>query len=78
MEDNNNTVTVRTRCWWVKSKECSELLYCMKFSLKLKEAAYKSYVRPAILYGSEAWCQKESEMEILQTERSIVRPMCGV
>ena len=41
-------------------------------------AVYKQYVRPAILYGSEAWCLKESEMGILQrTERSMVRAMCG-
>ena len=34
---------------------------------------------PAILYGSEAWCLKESEMGILQrTEGSMVRAMCGV
>ena len=32
-----------------------------------------------MLYESEAWCLKESEMEILQrTERSMVRAMCGV
>ena len=36
-------------------------------------------LRPAILYGSEAWCLKESEMGILQrTERSMVRALCGV
>ena len=45
----------------------------------LKGAAYKSYVRPAILYGSEAWCLKEREIGISQmTERSMVRAMCGV
>ena len=32
----------------------------------LKGAVYKSYVRPAILYESEAWCLKECEMGILQ------------
>ena len=32
-----------------------------------------------MLYGSEAWCLKESDMGILQrTERSMVRAMCGV
>ena len=30
-----------------------------------KGAVYESYVRPAMLYGSEAWCLKESEMIIL-------------
>ena len=28
-------------------------------------AVYKSYVMPAILYGSEAWYVKKSEMGIL-------------
>ena len=53
-----------------------EVLYCRKFPLSMKGAVYRSYVRPAILYGSEAWCLKESEMGILQrTERSMVRAM---
>ena len=55
-------VTVRTRCEWVKFRECCELLICMIFPLRLKEAVYR---RPAILYGSEALCLKESEMKIL-------------
>ena len=34
---------------------------------------------PAILYGSEAWCLKECEMEVLRrTERYTVKAMCGV
>ena len=46
--------------------------------LRQKWPVYKSYVRPAILYGSEAGCLKESEMGILRrTERSMVRAMCG-
>ena len=45
-------------------------------SSKLEGAVYKSYV---ILYGSEAWCLKDSEMEILQrTGTYMVRAMCGV
>ena len=71
-------VTARTRCGWVKFMDCSELLYGRRFPLKLKGAVNRSYVRPAIEYGSEAWCLKESEMGILQrTERSVVRAMCG-
>ena len=46
---------------------------------KVEEDVYVRYVRPAILYESEAWCLKESEMGILQrTERYMVRAMCGV
>ena len=58
-------MTARTRCGWVKFRECGELLYGRRFPLRLKATVYMSYVRPAILYESEAWCLKESEMEIL-------------
>ena len=54
--------------------ECSELL--QEISSNIERGCY---VRPAILYGSEAWCLKESDMGILRgTERSMVRAMCGV
>ena len=55
-------VTARTRCGWAKLRECSELLCGRRFPIKLKGTVYKSYVRPAILYGSEAWCLKESDI----------------
>ena len=72
-------VTAKTRCGWVKFSECGELLYGRRFPLRLKGAVYKSYIRPAILHGSEAWCLKESKMGILRRrERSMVRAMCGV
>ena len=72
-------VTVKTRCGLVKFRERSELLYDRRFPLKLKAAVYWSYARSAILYGSEAWCLKESEMGILRrTKRSMVGAMCGV
>ena len=61
-------VTARTSCWWIKFKERG-----MSFLLGLKRAVYKRHVSPAILCGSKAWCEKESEMG-----RSIVRVICGV
>ena len=57
-------VTARTRCWWVKFRECGELLCGRRFRLRQKGAVYKSYVRPAILYGCEVWCLKESDVGI--------------
>ena len=30
-----------------------------RFPIKLKVGVYKNYVRPAILYGSEAWCMSD-------------------
>ena len=56
----------------------SEFLYGMKFSLMLKGAVYKSYVRPTMLHRSEAWCLNESEMGLLWKKRSMVSAMCGV
>ena len=59
------------RCGWLKFMECGELLHGRRFHLKLKGAVYKSYIRPAILYGSD--------MRILRRkERPMVRAMCGV
>ena len=58
-------VTARTGCRWVKIREYCELLYGRRIPLKLKGAVYESYLRPAMLYGSEAWCLKESEIGIL-------------
>ena len=71
-------VTARIRCGWVKFRECGVLLYG-RCPLRQKGDVYRSYVRPAILYRSEAWCLKESEMGTLRrTESSMVRAMCGV
>ena len=63
---------------WVDFRECGELLYG-RFPLGLKGAVCMRYVRPAILYGSEAWCEKISKMSVLRgTEGFMVRAMCGV
>ena len=37
-----------------------------RFSLGLKGAVYKSFVRPAILYGIDVWCLKASDICIFQ------------
>ena len=72
-------VTPRTKCGWIKLKGRGKFLHSRKFPLNLKEVVYKSYVRPAILHGSEAWCLKESDMGTLRrTERCMARTMCGV
>ena len=58
-------VTARTRCWWAKLRECSDLLHGRRLPLRQKGAVHKRYVRPAILYGGELWCPKESNIGIL-------------
>ena len=53
-------VTARTRCGWVKFRECGELMYGRRLHLRLKGSVYGSYIRPVILHVSEPWCLKES------------------
>ena len=63
----------------MKFRECGELLRGRKFSLRMKGMVYQSSVGSAMLYGSETWCLRESEMAILRrTERAMVRSMRGV
>ena len=71
-------VPARTSCGWVMYMVCVELLYGRRFPLRLKAAVHRSYVRPEILYGCEAWYLKESQMRILRrTEKSTVRVICA-
>ena len=72
-------VTARTRIGWIKCRECDELFYGRKFSLKMKGWIYRSCVRSAIMYGSETWCLRKNEIAILRrTEKAMIRAMCGV
>lgn len=72
-------VTARARLGWAKFRECGELMYGRKFTLKMKGKVYRCCVRPVMLYGSETWCLNENEINILRrTERAMVRAMCGV
>ena len=72
-------VTSRVRIRWVKFRECGELLRGRWFSSRMKGNLYHGCARSAMLYGSETWCLRESEMAILRrTERAMVRYLCGV
>ena len=72
-------VTSKVRIGWMKFRECGKLLRGRRFSLRMKGMVYRSCVRSAMLYGSEIWCLRETEMVILRrTERAMVRSMCGV
>ena len=63
----------------MKFRECGELLRGRRFSLRMKGMIYRSCVKSVMLYESETWCLRESEMAILKrTERAMVRSMCGV
>ena len=59
----------QNKMWVGKFRGCGELLYHRRFPLRRKEAVNKSYIRPAILYGSEAWCLKTSKMEFYEGQK---------
>ena len=66
-------ITATSKIGWIKCRECSEILTGRKFPLKMKGKVYKSSVRSATLYGSEAWCLRENKMAILtRTERDMI------
>ena len=46
-------VTVRTRFDWLMFVKCGDFLYGKRFSLWLDGTVCMSYVRPAVLFGSE-------------------------
>ena len=65
-------VTARTRVGWKKFRECGEIMFRKRFSLRMNEKLYNSY-------GSKTWYVRENEAAILRTaKRSMVRGMCGV
>ena len=63
-------VTARTRCGWVKPRECGELLYGNGFPLRLKGAIYKSYVRSTILYG-RCWNERGYLQELCKVNNTV-------
>ena len=71
--------TSRVRIGWMKFRERGELFRGRRFSLRMKGMVYRSCARLAMMYGSETWCFRESEMAILRiTKRAMVKSMCGV
>ena len=61
--------TARTKCGWVKHRECDKLLYGKKFPVKLKCKVHKNCVKQSILGRSATWCLKESKMEICDGQK---------
>ena len=58
-------VTARAKLRWKKFKDCGEILFGKRFSLQMKGKVYESYVRSAMLYGSEMWCLRENEVAMV-------------
>ena len=72
-------VISRINIGWMIFRECGKLFHGRRSSLRMKGMVHQSCIKSAMLYGSETWCLRETEMAILRrTERAMVRSRCGV
>src|SRR5213082_287786 len=62
-----------------KFRELAPILTVRGMSLKLKGKIYRACVQSVMVYESETWAMKVSNLQQLErTERTMVRWMCGV
>ena len=69
----------RIQTGWLKFRELSGLLIGKGMSVRSKGIIYTTYIRPAILYGSETWPTKiDNIRKIQRSEMRMLRWMTGV
>ena len=66
------TVVARTKINCIIFRERGEVLYERRLLLKMKGKEYMICVRSAILYGSETWCLREREVELIRSEKAMI------
>ena len=59
-------VTANMRSGWTEFKECRDISLSKRFFFKIKERIYSSCVRSTMLFGSEVWCLRQNELDILK------------
>src|ERR1700761_8809480 len=75
----DDAVRNRVKCAWGKFRELAQILTLRGVSWKLKGKIYVACVQSVMVYGSETWAVKVSNLQQLErTERTMVRWMCGV
>ena len=63
---------------WQKWKAASGVLCDKRVPIGLKGKVYRTVVRPAVLYGSECWPVKKTQIQrLMVAEMRMVRWMCG-
>jgi hypothetical protein len=68
----------RVKCAWGKFQELAPILTTRGASLKLKGKMYRACIQRVMVYGSETWAMKVTDMRSLErTENTMVRWMCG-
>lgn len=72
-------VIARIRSGWKKFRDLLPVLTCRGFSLRSKGRVYQACVRSVMLYGSETWALKESDLQRLErNDMRMIRWMCNV
>ena len=68
----------RVTCAWGKFSELAPILTMRGASLRLKGKIYRACVQNVLVYGSETWGMKVSDLNRLErAENAMVRWMCG-
>jgi len=76
--DINEDINQRIRVGWQKYKSASGVLCDKRVPLGLKGKVYRMVVRPAVLYGSEYWPLKKTQVQrLMVAEMRMVRWMCS-
>ena len=76
--DTDEDISQRIRVGWQKWKSASEVLCDKRVPMGLKGEVYRMVVRPAVLYGSECWPLKKTQVQrLMVAEMRMVRWMCG-
>ena len=74
-----HAILKRIQTGWLKFMELSGLLIGKGTSLRAKGIIYTTYIRPAMLYGSETWPTKIEDIRKMQrSEMRMLRWMVGV
>jgi len=74
----NKDINQRIRVGWLKWKHDTGVLHDKRMPVGLKGKVYRTIVRPAMLYGSECWALKKTQIQrLLVAEMKMIRWICG-
>ena len=76
--DIDEDINQRIKVGWQKWKYTSGVLCDKRVPVGLKDKVYRMVVRPTVLYGSECWPLKRTQVQRLTVaEMRMIRWMCG-
>ena len=76
--DIDEDINQRIKVGWKKQKYASGVLCDKRMPVGLKGKVYRTVVRPAVLYGSECWLIKKTQVQrFMAAELRMIRWMCG-